>query len=68
MSHPNTFTCDACPMARLTEAEFGHLRQESQELRQRVDRVENTVNRGVLLLVANLAGVVVILTEQLLAR
>ncbi len=55
-------------MARLTEAEFGHLRKESQELRQRVDRVENTVNRGVLLLVANLAGVVVILTEQLLAR
>ena len=38
------------------------------ELKERVDRLEGTLARGVLLLVANLIGVTITLAQQLLAQ
>ena len=43
----------------------GIFREDLQELKARVAQVETTLARGVLLLVANLAGMVITLARQL---
>lgn len=50
-----------CAYERLYELQFGGLREDMHELKDRVGRLESTLARGVLLLVANLVGVVVTL-------
>ncbi len=53
--------CITCPHERVHQIEYRQLDQNLNELKTRVGRVETTLARGVLLLVANLAGVVITL-------
>jgi hypothetical protein len=46
--------------------QFQNLRDDLNELKERVGRLESTLARGVLLLVANLAGVVMMLAQQVI--
>lgn len=55
-----------CGLDRVHEVEMRGLREDLRELKERVSRLEATLARGVLLLVANLAGVVVTLARGLL--
>jgi hypothetical protein len=48
--------------------EMRYLREDLAELKARVERLETTLARGVMLLVANLVGVVLTLAQQLLGR
>jgi len=51
---------------RVTEVQFKSLRNDMGELKDRVVRLEEKLTRGVMLLVANLAGVVVILARAVM--
>ena len=51
--------CDSCPHERVHKVEYRLLTQNLDDLRMRVARVESMLGRGILLLVANLAGVAV---------
>ncbi|MBI4556570.1 MAG: hypothetical protein HY706_03220 [Candidatus Hydrogenedentes bacterium] len=55
-----------CPYELVHEIQFRHLSGDIEELKQRVRSLESTLARGVVLLVANLAGVVMSLAQQLL--
>lgn len=44
--------------------QFQNLREDLCELKDRVRRLESTLARGVMLLVANLAGMVMMLVQQ----
>jgi hypothetical protein len=46
--------------------QFQYLREGLEEVKERVGRLESTLGRGVLLLVANLVGVIVMLAERLI--
>jgi len=46
--------------------QFRSLGEDLQELKERVNRLEQTLARGVTLLIANLAGMVVTLARQLI--
>ncbi len=46
------------------DAEFRLLESKMMDLKDRVTRLETTMSRGVMLLVANLAGVVMSLAQQ----
>lgn len=61
-------TCESCPHERVRQAEHRLLSESLKELKDRVRRVETTLARGVLLLVANLAGIVMSLTHEFLQR
>ena len=50
------------------DAEFRLLDSKMMDLKERVTRLESTMARGVMLLVANLAGVVMSLAQQYLQR
>ncbi len=50
------------------DAEFRLLESKLMDLKDRVVRLETTMARGVLLLVANLAGVVMSLAQQYLQQ
>ncbi len=50
------------------DAEFRLLESKLMDLKDRVMRLESTMARGVLLLVANLAGVVMSLAQQYLQQ
>lgn len=54
-----------CSFERVYEVEMRGLHEDLNELKERVSRLETTLARGVLLLVANLAGVVVTLARGL---
>ncbi|MDX9972714.1 MAG: hypothetical protein RBU21_06985 [FCB group bacterium] len=56
---------ELCPVH---DVQFGHLREDLAELKERVHRLEATLTRGVLLLVANLVGMVLSLAQQLTGR
>jgi len=58
--------CEKCSFEKVAEVEFRGLCSDLQELKERVMRLEQTLARGVLLLVANLAGVAVTLARQLM--
>lgn len=51
---------------RVYALQFDGLKEDLNELKTRVGRLETTLARGVLLLVANLAGVIVALMRQLI--
>ena len=48
------------------EVEARNVRADLAELKERVQRLETTLTRGVLLLVANLAGIASVLAQQVL--
>lgn len=56
----------SCSYERVYAVEIRNIREDLQELKARVGRLEATIARGVLLLVANLVGVVMTFAQQLL--
>ena len=59
---------DASLQRELYDAEFRLLESKLMDLKDRVVRLESTMARGILLLVANLAGVVMSLAQQYLQQ
>jgi len=57
--------CERCRYEQVYAVQFKSLTDGLNELKDRVQRLEATLARGVLLLVANLAGVVVMLVQAL---
>lgn len=57
-----------CAFERAAEVEFRALSESVLELKSRMTRLEETLGRGIALLVANLAGMAVMLAGQLLGR
>lgn len=57
---------EACVCGRVFEIQAANLADDLKELKQRVETLETTLGRGVMLLLANLAGVVVTLMQQVL--
>ena len=57
---------DASVQRDVYDAEFRLLDSKLMDLKDRVVRLESTMARGILLLVANLAGVVMSLAQQYL--
>lgn len=55
----------ACPYKPVHDIQWMSLREDLCEVKTRVQRLESTLARGVALLVANLAGVIVSLLRQL---
>ncbi|HIJ65690.1 MAG TPA: hypothetical protein HPP77_07025 [Candidatus Hydrogenedentes bacterium] len=58
--------CDSCRYERVYALQYENVRDDLNELKERVGRLETTLMRGVFLLVANLVGVVITLAQQLL--
>ena len=58
--------CNECKYAAVYEVQMGTLREDLAELKARMDRLEALLSRGVLLLVANLTGVVIALAHQIM--
>lgn len=61
-----TESFDASVQRDVYDAEFRLLDSKLMDLKDRVVRLESTMARGILLLVANLAGVVMSLAQQYL--
>ncbi len=59
---------DASLQREVYDAEFRLLESKLMDLKDRVVRLESTMARGILLLVANLAGVVMSLAQQYLQQ
>lgn len=59
--------CEACPQQKVHEVQYRMLAENLGELKERVRQLEATLARGVLLLVANLAGMVVSLAQGFMA-
>lgn len=59
-------TNELCACGKVTELRLENLGEDLRELKERVQRLETTLTRGVMLLLANLAAVVVTLAQQLL--
>ena len=58
--------CGGCGYRQAYEFQMTSLNEDMRELKQRVQRLETTLARGLLLLVANLAAVCVSLAQQVL--
>ena len=58
--------CDTCPYEMAYDVQFRNLIGDLNELKDRVGRLEATLTRGMFLLVANLAGVVMMLAQNLI--
>ncbi len=56
----------ACAFERAAQVEFRNLSGAVSELKERMTRLEQTLARGVALLVANLAGMAIMLAGRLL--
>jgi hypothetical protein len=56
----------SCRNEKIFNIQFLSLKEDLTELKERVDRLEQTLTRGLILLVANLAGVIVTLMRQLI--
>ncbi len=68
MNSNATAPCDTerCPYGIVYEIQVNNLAEDIKELKARVQDLETTLARGVLLLVANLVAVVISLGQQLL--
>ncbi len=55
--------CDECPLGKVHEVEFRVLKEALDEVKARVSGLESTLARGVILLVANLVGMVMTLAR-----
>ncbi len=63
----NNEPCDRqCTFEQVAEVEFRSLGASVRELRERMTRLEQTLGKGIGLLVANLAGMVIMLAGRLL--
>ena len=58
--------CGPCPFERANRVELDNFSEDVRDMKARIGRLETTLARGVMLLVANLTGVVVMLVRQLL--
>ena len=58
--------CATCPHERVHAVEYRALTDNLLDLKGRVDKLEMTLTRGVMLLVANLVAVIVSLAQQFL--
>ena len=58
--------CKSCPMERVHQVEYRTLTGKLGDVNRRVERLEAQLGRGILLLVANLAGVVTTLVHGVL--
>jgi hypothetical protein len=63
----NEAPCTACAFERVASVEFRNIGEDLKELKARVGTLEATLARGVMLLIANLAVMVVHLVQRLLA-
>lgn len=59
-------SANQCPFGMVYEIQVNNLAEDIKDLKSRVDRLEATLARGVLLLVANLVAVIISLGQQLL--
>ena len=59
--------CASCPHERIHDVEYRALNDRLGELKDRVGRVEATVSKGVVLLVANLAAIIVAVAKGFLS-
>ncbi len=57
---------EPCACARVNDVKLANLADDLRELKDRVQRLETTLARGVMLLVANLVAVVVTLFQQII--
>lgn len=57
---------ERCSFERAAEVEFRGLAEDIHEIRDRVLRLEQTLARGVLLLLANLAGLAATLAQGMI--
>ncbi|MBI5093492.1 MAG: hypothetical protein HZB26_13755 [Candidatus Hydrogenedentes bacterium] len=64
MENESTYTA----YERLYQLQFENLNRDLNELKDRVKSLEVALARGVMLLVANLAGVVIMLAQQIIHR
>ena len=55
--------CEKCPLEKVHEVEFRVLKESLDEVKVRVSGLESTLARGVILLVANLVGMVMTLAR-----
>ncbi|NUM52546.1 MAG: hypothetical protein HUU46_02775 [Candidatus Hydrogenedentes bacterium] len=55
-----------CTCLQVTDVKLANLGDDLRELKDRVQRLEMTIARGVMLLVANLVAVVVTLFQQIM--
>ena len=55
-----------CGCSRVCEVKISNLADDLRELKDRVQRLETTLARGVMLLLANLVAVVVTLLQQII--
>ena len=61
-------TCEECPQREVNEVEFRLIDTKLRDLKERVEKLETAMTRGLMLLVANLVGIVVSLAQQLLQK
>ncbi|MBI2424981.1 MAG: hypothetical protein HYV27_19295 [Candidatus Hydrogenedentes bacterium] len=55
-----------CPYERVHAVEIRGVRDDVRELKERIERLEFALTRGVMLLVVNLAGVIATLGKSLI--
>jgi hypothetical protein len=58
--------CRPCPMEKVHEVEYRLMSGQFEDIKERVGRLETQLNRGILLLVAILAGVATTLARALI--
>ena len=56
---------EKCRYEMVYTLQFQNLREDLGELKERVRRLETTLARGVMLLIGNLAGMIMMLAQQL---
>jgi len=59
--------CESCRYEMAYSVQFANLSEDLKELKSRVRCLETTLARGVMLLVANLVGVIMTLVQQMLS-
>ncbi len=57
---------EPCAYERVAAVEFRSLNADIEEVRDRVERLEAVLSRGINLLIANLVGVVLMLAQQVM--
>jgi hypothetical protein len=57
---------EPCAYERVAAVEFRNLNADIEEVRDRVERLEAVLSRGINLLIANLVGVVLMLAQQVM--
>jgi len=57
-----------CALGMVYEEKFAHFASELADMKRRIEKLETTLARGVSVLIANLAGIIVILLETFVRR